>query len=84
MDPEGLDDETGHDDPEDQKQYDRVIRGIVRLSLITEPVGPPDVPPVDGQKHADQDGQAEEIHEEGEDQVEGSPQEGPARSGSVM
>ena len=78
MDPEGLDDEAGHDDPGEEQQHDGVIRGVVRLSLVAEPVGPLDVPPVDRQEHADQDGHAEQIHQEGEDEIDFPSQEGPA------
>ena len=81
VDPERLADKAGHDDPEQQQQNDRVIRGVVRLSLIAEAVGPLDIAAVEGQQDADQDGQAEEVHQKGEDQVEGPAQEDPSQEG---
>ena len=33
MDPQRLDDETGHDDPGDEQEDDGVIGRVVRLSL---------------------------------------------------
>ena len=81
VDPEGLDDEARHDDPEKEQEHDRVIWCVVRLSLIAEAVGPLDVAAVEGHQDADQDGQAEEVHQEREDQVEGPAQEDPSQEG---
>ena len=78
LDPEGLDDEPGHDDPGEEQQHDGVIRGVVRLSLIAEAVWPEDVPPVGRQEDADQHGHAEQVHQEGEDEIDLPAQEGPA------
>ena len=84
LDPEGLDDKPGHDDPGKEQQDDGVIRGVVRLSLVAEAVGPPDVPPVGRQEDAEQDGHAEQVHQEGEDEIDLPAQEGPAeRLGDV-
>jgi len=78
VNPEGLDDETGHDDPEQQQERDGVIRRAVGLAPVGQAVGPGDVAAMEGHQDADQDGQAEEVHREGEDQVEPPAQEGDA------
>ena len=64
--------------PKEEKENDSVICCVVRLSLIAEAVGPLDVAAIEGQQDADQDGQAEEVHQKGEDEVECPPEEGPA------
>jgi hypothetical protein len=85
VNPQRLAEEAGDDDPQDQQQDDGVVGGVVGLALVAETVGFLEVPATDRPQDADQDGQAEEVHEGGEEQIESPAQKEPSqqRSGKV-